>query len=147
MQHQSIKELQIVAEAGLSEVFLPMTRAQRLERWAELLEREPRRILAALPGTEHMSPENRELARCVKSPISVAFADPHLRLQGMQSDTYGEAKRFFELSDRLLHNIVCYCHVGATMQAGRAARCVRQAIQGDIFTRAGAIVRRWWHGA
>ena len=76
----------------------------------------------------------------------MAFADPVLRLQGMQSDTYGEAKRFFELSDRALHNIVCYCHVGATMQAGRAARYVRFAIEGDMFTRARAIVRRWWQG-
>ena len=49
MQHQSIEKLQIIAEAGLSEVFSPMTRAQRLERWAELLEREPTRRLAALP--------------------------------------------------------------------------------------------------
>ena len=146
MQHQSIEKLQIIAEAGLSEVFSPMTRAQRLERWAELLEREPTRRLAALPGTEHMSRESRDLARCLESPISMAFADPVLRLQGMQSDTYGEAKRFFELSDRALHNIVCYCHVGATMQAGRAARYVRFAIEGDIFTRASAIVRRWWHG-
>jgi hypothetical protein len=147
MQHQSIKQLRIAAEAGFSDPFLPMTRAQRLERWAELLEREPMRRLGALPGTEHMSPESRDMARCLESPISVAFADPLLRLQGMQSDTYGEAKRFFELSDRVLHNIVCYCRAGATMEASRAAQYVRFAIDGDIFTRAGAIVRRWWHGA
>ena len=146
MQHQSIDQLQIIAEAGLNDVFVPMSRSQRLERWAEVLEREPRRILTALPGTEHMSGESREIARCLESPISVAFADPLLRLHGMQSETYGEAKRFFELSDRALHYIVCHCHVGATMQAGRAARCVRRAIDGDIFPRAGAIVRGWWHG-
>jgi hypothetical protein len=55
------------------------------------------------------------------SPISVAFSDPVLRFQGMADDTYGEAKRFFDLTDRELHHILCHCHVGDTMSAGAAA--------------------------
>jgi hypothetical protein len=55
------------------------------------------------------------------SPISVAFADPVLRAAGLENDSYGEAKRFFELTDRQLHKIICYCHFGATVNAATAA--------------------------
>ena len=58
------------------------------------------------------------------SPLWVAFEDPVLRAEGLTSDTYGEAKRFFELTDRQLHNIVCYCHHGVTMTAETTARHV-----------------------
>ena len=38
------------------------------------------------------------------TPISLAFRNPVLRASGMTNDTYGEAKRFFELSDGQLHD-------------------------------------------
>jgi hypothetical protein len=59
----------------------------------------------------------------------VAFNDRILRAEGLADDSYGEAKRFFELTDNQLHEIVCYCHVGASMQASRAAQGVRAAIE------------------
>jgi hypothetical protein len=105
-----------------------MNRTQRLERWLELLEREPGRSLAALHGTEYRQPPERDVMRHDGSPLSVAFDDPVLREEGLANDTYGEAKRFFELTDNQLHEIVCYCHVGDVMQASRAAYCVRAAI-------------------
>ena len=64
------------------------------------------------------------------SPISVAFEDPVLRVAGLENDNYGEAKRFFELTDRQLHEIICYCHFGATVSAVTAARHIRAAIAG-----------------
>jgi hypothetical protein len=45
---------------------------------------------------------------------------PLLRAAGLENDTYGEAKRFFELSDGQLHRIVCY-----TVSAARTARYTR----------------------
>ena len=66
------------------------------------------------------------------SPITVAFEDPILRAEGLKDDTYGEAKRFFEMTDLQLHEIVCHCHVGATMHASRAAHRVRAAIRGKL---------------
>ncbi|TGR74211.1 hypothetical protein EN836_33420, partial [Mesorhizobium sp. M1C.F.Ca.ET.193.01.1.1] len=57
--------------------------------------------------------------------------DPLLRAAGLRSDTYGEAKRFFELSDWQLHDVVCSCHTGATMQASWAAARVRRIIRGN----------------
>lgn len=65
--------------------------------------------------------------------ISVAFEDPVLRASGLKDDTYGEAKRFFELNDWQLHDIVCDCHVGSTMKARWAATRVRSAVSGRFF--------------
>ena len=48
----------------------------------------------------------------------------------MKNDTYGEAKRFFELTDWQVHDILCYCHYGSTVSADMAARGVRAAIAG-----------------
>ena len=131
MKHQTLDQLQTIAKVEPSATYPTMTRAQRIERWAELLERNPRRCLGALSGTEYLSPEARSVARGAGSPITVAYEDPVLRAMGLKDDTYGEAKRFFELSDRQLHNIVCHCHVGATMQARWAAARVRRTITGN----------------
>jgi hypothetical protein len=67
----------------------------------------------------------------VGSPFSVAFDDPVLRAEGLTGDSYGDAKRFFELTDRQLHNIVCYCHLGASTSAEAAAGRVRAAVGGS----------------
>ena len=64
------------------------------------------------------------------SPISVAFEDPVLRAAGLENDSYGEAKRFFELTDRQLHKVICYCHFGATVNAATAAYHIRKALAG-----------------
>jgi serine/threonine protein kinase len=64
------------------------------------------------------------------SPMSVAFDDPVLRAAGLENDSYGEAKRFFKLTDGQLHEIICYCHFGATVNAATAARHVRAVLTG-----------------
>jgi hypothetical protein len=128
MQHKTREELQRLAAVHPNHTRPALTRSQRLERWAELLEREPDQRLRTLHGTEYQDGETRETMRNLGSPISTAFADPILRAEGLGIDTYGEARRFFELTDRQLHDIVCFCHHGATMRAATAARWVRAAI-------------------
>lgn len=128
MKHQSLNELRNVADITTELQPPVMDRRQRLERWAELLGRDPDHSLAALHGTEYRSSIDRDAMRCEGSPLTVAFNDPVLRGQGLSNDTYGEAKRFFDVSDEQLHEIVCYCHVGDMMMASRAACCVRLAI-------------------
>lgn len=127
MKHQTINQLHDIADVHF-EPALRMTRAQRLERWAELLEQEPDRLLSALSGTEYQPTVRRGAMRADGSPLSIAYEDPVLRAEGLEDDTYGEAKRFFEVADWQLHQIVCYCHVGASMTTSRAAHCVRAAI-------------------
>ncbi|RWI96788.1 hypothetical protein [Mesorhizobium sp.] len=126
MKHQTLDQLHAVAEVRIAKPV--MSRTQRLARWAELLEREPNRLLTALIGTEYRAPRERNVMRGAGSPISVALEDPVLHEEGLKNDTYGEAKRFFELTDYQLHEIVCYCHVGDVMRASRAALSVRAVL-------------------
>jgi hypothetical protein len=129
MKHTTLEEMQQVASVVAEQPTPPpMSRSERLEHWARLLERQPDRLLATLHGTEYQTGETQAAMRCDNSPISVAFADPALRAQGLKDETYGEAKKFFELSDWQLHEIVCYCHFGGSMTSGVAARRVRSTI-------------------
>ena len=134
MKHHTIDQLKQVAHIDTARPH-QMSRAERLTRWAELLEAEPHRRLATLHQTEYEALSVRRTMRCAGSPISVAFDDPILREQGLADDTYGEAKRFFELTDAQLHGALCYCHYGATVQAATAARHVRAAMKPGLFRR------------
>ncbi|MGE3719947.1 MAG: hypothetical protein AB7G07_16270 [Bauldia sp.] len=129
MEYKTVDELERVGtrhENGPS----ALSRVERLERWAELLERHPDRLLGSLDGTEYQAVSIRVAMRQDNSPISVAFEDPVLRTTGLNRDTYGEAKRFFSLSDRELHSIVCGCHYGARMPAIWSARSIRKILSG-----------------
>ena len=104
-----------------------MSKRQRLERWAEVLKLAPQRYLRSLFETEHMWPRRRYALREDNSPLTVAFQDPVLRDEGLKSDRYGDALKFFELSNGELHHIVCYCHHGSTMSPEAVAHRVRAA--------------------
>jgi hypothetical protein len=130
MKYQTVEQLQSVAEVVQGYSRQTLSRRERLERWAELLERNPDRRLSTLHQTEYQPVRARAAMRGDGSPISVAFEDPVLRAAGLENDNYGEAKRFFELTDRQLHEIICYCHFGASMSAVTAARHIRAAIAG-----------------
>ncbi|MBP2234285.1 hypothetical protein J2Z31_000775 [Sinorhizobium kostiense] len=138
MKHHAIDELQIVAEVKQDFPRRALTRSERLERWAELLERNPQRRLSTLHETEYQPARVRATMRGDGTPISVAFEDPVLRTAGLENDSYGEAKRFFELSDEQLHKVICYCHFGATVSASTAARHIRAMLvekQPGLFAR------------
>ena len=137
MKHQRLDELQNVAEVR-QQPPQAMTRSERLQRWADLLERNPGRRLSTLNQTEYQPPAARELMRNDGSPISVAFEDSVLRGAGMKGDSYGEARRFFELSDGELHDVVCYCHFGGSVNAATVASRIRGVVAGKqpgIFAR------------
>ena len=99
MKHHALEQLQIVAEVDQDYPRQTMSRSERLERWAELLEQNPDRRLSTLHQTEYQPARERAAMRSDGSPISVAFEDPVLRAAGLENDSYGEAKRFFELTD------------------------------------------------
>ena len=130
MKHHALGQLQIVAEVDRDYPCQIMSRNERLERWAELLEQNPSRRLSTLPQTEYQPARARATMRANGSPMSVAFEDPVLRAAGLENDSYGEAKRFFELTDRQLHRTICYCHFGETVSAAAAAHYLRKALTG-----------------
>ena len=126
MKHRTLDDVKRSADLYLDVPSRkPMSQYERLGRWAETLEAEPARRLGTLDQTEYCPAEMRDGMRCDESAISVAFDDPLLRAEGLRDDTYGAARRFFGLSDRQLHYVVCYCHCGATMRARDAAFRVR----------------------
>jgi hypothetical protein len=124
MKYHELDQLQTLARIGQDYPQL-MPLDKRLQRWVELLEADPDRVLSTFHETEYQPATVREATRCNHSAISIAFSDPLLRAAGLKNDTYGEAKRFFELSDRQLHRIVCSCHFGAIASAGKVARYIR----------------------
>jgi hypothetical protein len=125
MEHKSVEQLTHLATVQPAEAAHSMSAIQRLERWAELLESNLGARLRTFFETEHQEPVARDAMRIDGSPVSIAFADPILRAEGLAADTYGEAKRFFGVSDDQLHHLLCYCHHGATISADTAARRIR----------------------
>lgn len=121
MEHKTLAELERAAET----IPIPLTRKERLQRWAAALAKLGPAHLSSLLRTEYVAPEALAQVRAENSPLSVAAEDPALRVAGLKNDTFGEAMRFFELSEHELHRIVCYCHYGETMSAEEAAHRVR----------------------
>jgi len=107
-----------------------LSRQQRLQRWSELLAREPDRLLNTFLQTEYIDAQVRASMRCANSALTVAFEDPVLREAGLTDDTYGTAKKFFELSDRHMHWILCYCHHGMAVRAGTLVSVLRSILPG-----------------
>lgn len=126
---------QVRAYSAVTEVRPPMTRQQRLRRWADILRREGARPLEALRWVEfYAEPERRQLRRD-RSPISIAFADPVLRAEGLADDTLGEAQRFFELSDDDAHRLLCDCHFQGRMTGRSAGRRIHALAQPGFLSR------------
>lgn len=130
MKYQSVSQLG--AHAGVRAAApASMSRRERLEYWATLLDREPLRRFNTLRETEFRRDRERDAVRSDDSPISVAFASPLLRGEGMTGDSYGDAKHFFGLSDDALHEIVCNCNFGSTVGAASAAAAIRGTLGGQ----------------
>ena len=105
----------------------PMSKAERLRIWAAALDREGDRQLNTLFQLEYLPPARRAQLRADESLLSVAFADPRLRAEGLAGDTMGDAVAFFGVGERELHDIVCFCHHGPTISARTAAAQIRNA--------------------
>lgn len=127
MEYKTLGQLAGEAEIRLEPVFTstPLTKRERLERWAMLLDRQPERQLASVEEVEYGTLPQQQAKRADDSALAVAFTDPVLREQGLKSDRVGDAAKFFELSHWEIHQLVCSCHHGRTMSAGTAALRVR----------------------
>jgi hypothetical protein len=124
MKHTAVSELSAIADVRPTGT--GMSRQERLERWAECLERDPDRELRTLHGIEYGPREQRHAARADNSPLTVAFSDPVLREEGLGSDRLGDALSFFDISERDAHRVFCSCMYGAKMQAGDVASRIRR---------------------
>ncbi len=131
MEYKRVEDLRDLADvhdtARIAETAPPaMTRRERLERWALVLERDPHRRLRSLGEIETRSRAERLQMRAPDSPLTVAFDDPVLRAAGLKGDTLGDAIDFFELNENQSHRLLCSCMNGWTMSSGKVARSVQQ---------------------
>ncbi|MGH6957164.1 MAG: hypothetical protein ACREEW_10930 [Caulobacteraceae bacterium] len=123
MKHTPLHTLESVATvsyAGRS-----MTPRERLARWADVLEREPDKALKPLTRVELYAEPERSTLRGDQSPLSVAFADPVLRAEGLSGDRLGDGRGFFGLTNSDIHALVCDCRYGGRMRSGDVGRRVR----------------------
>jgi hypothetical protein len=128
MEHKTLDEIRDVADILPGWLRArPLSKRERLERWAEALDHEGGRRLKTLFEIEYAPPAKRAALRADDSPLSVAFNDPRLRAEGLAGDTVGDATAFFGIGERELHDILCFCYHGATMSAEVAAARVRLA--------------------
>jgi hypothetical protein len=95
MKYQSLEQIALEADVHPG---IGMSRRERLERWAELLERQPNRRLSTIEGTEFGSRREREAKRADHSPLTVAFEDPVLRAGG--SGAIGSVTRWSSSTSR-----------------------------------------------
>ena len=130
MKHRMMDELGTVAEVVNFNVS-KMSRRERLERWADLLERVPGK-LNALTRIEYLPVAERLEARADNSPLEVAFKDPVLREEGLSGDRLGEVMSFFELSDRQAHRLFCDCHYHGSMTGAGLSQRLRLIGKGGI---------------
>ena len=86
-----------------------MCASERLARWAALLD-EFDSYVRLFEQIEYKPVTLQRASREDRSPVSIALRDPVLRLQGLGGETYGDAMRFFGISERRMHRIVCNCH-------------------------------------
>ena len=126
MKYQSLGQIALEADVHPG---MGMSRRERLERWVELLERQPNRRLSTIEGTEFGSRRERDAKRADHSPLTVAFEDLALRGEGLRGDRVGDAVEFFDLSHGEVHRLVCYCHHGRTVSPGTVAARVRMMAQ------------------
>jgi hypothetical protein len=124
MEHRPLSELGHVADLKPSQTIV-LSKRERLDRWAELLEREPERVLRTLDEIEWKPKAVRRALRANNSALTVAFNDPVMRTAGLLSDRFGDAVDFFQISEHDAHIVLCSCHGGESMRAEEAARRVR----------------------
>jgi hypothetical protein len=73
VKYQSLEQKALEADVYRG---IGMSRGERLERWAELLDRQPNRRLSTIGGTEFGSRRGREAKHTDNSPLTVTFEDP-----------------------------------------------------------------------
>ncbi len=136
MEHKTFVDIQRVARVAPIRS-TGLSRRERLERWAAILEQDPQRRLTPLQRLEFLPAEKRAVARADDSPLSLAFGDPVLREQGLTGDRLSDAVEFFGLSDQYAHYLLCDCYYQGSMTAGRVASRIRSLARRAAFG-------TWW---
>lgn len=151
MNHRSVQQLDGLARV-VPEGADPVraVRRARLERFAGLLDG-CKGKLRLLTRIEYIPRSARESMRMEDSPLTIAYADPVFRAQGLASDRLGDAMRFFALTSGETHHLFCDCHYGSTMVwPGAVAQRVRTVAQkqslGELWLKVRRGLAALWQG-
>ena len=134
MKHQAIDELRANAELVPEGRAGRLSRRERIERWADLLEAH-QGALRPFIRVEALSRHQRRALRAEDTPLALAFKDPVLRADGLRNDTLGEAMNYFDLSEHNAHRLLCDCHYRGTMTGANLAARLRPLAKGGILQR------------
>ncbi|HKU95603.1 MAG TPA: hypothetical protein VJR58_10015 [Vineibacter sp.] len=135
MEYKTRDQIQaMVSTAPVHVVRQPMTRREKLERWAALLDEHKGRV-RPLRGIEFVTPEKRAALRGDDSPLALAAADPVLRAEGLRNDEFGHGARFFELTNGEAHRLLCDCHYGGRMTPKELAFRLRFVARHPILSK------------
>jgi len=135
MEHKSLQEIRSTSLTAPAEALeREMSRKEKLERWAMLLERH-KGPLKALRGIEFLAPDKRRTLRGDHSPLAVAYGDPIFRAQRMRSDQLGDGIAFFSLSHGEAHRLLCDCYYGGRMTGKDLAARLRYAARHPVLFR------------
>lgn len=134
MKHQSAEQLReaatIVENVTMA---VPLTRKERIERWADLFDRHAG-PLQALYRIEYLPAAERRAYRAAGSPLALAYSDEKLRADGLKGETLGDAMDFFDMTDEDAHHLLCDCHyMGSLTGRGLASRLRRYASGNGVF--------------
>ena len=154
MEHQTLEEISKVAQltrVDRCEADAPrwVIRRRRLERLASLLEanKEPVQLFLAM---EWVSKKKRPALRQDCSPLTIAYADPQFRREGLGGDSVGDGMAFFQLSLRQVHALFCECRYAhsdeqdtAKLVAKRVRSYATKVTFGEVCDKLGAAIERW----
>ena len=106
MEHRPLSELSTVADVKIPKQAPALSKRERLDRWAELLERDPNHVLRTLDEIEWKPKAERLAMRADSSALTIAYADPVLRAEGLASDRFGDPVKFFDISEHDAHIVL-----------------------------------------
>ncbi len=102
-----------------------MSRREKLERWATVLEDCGATSLRPFHDLEFIAARDQDGLRVANSPLAMAYRDALLRQSGLGSDRFGDGVEFFGLSRRQAHRVLCSCGYLGTMRGTEVARRIR----------------------
>jgi len=103
-----------------------MSRREKLERWATVLEDCGATSLRPFHDLEFIAARDQDGLRVANSPLAMAYRDALLRQSGLGSDRFGDGVEFFGLSRRQAHRVLCSCGYLGTMRGTEVARRMRK---------------------
>ena len=128
MEYRTRDDISPVSQV-LQPASLRLSRSEKLLRWAAALDSLAGQPLQALRRLEFLDRHERPGVREDNSPLTVAWKDPVLQAEGLGSDQLGDAQQFFELTDDLVHDLLCDCHFHGTLTATLVSARLRAMAQ------------------